>query len=394
MPRNGTGTYLLPSGINPVSDGTVISASWANPTLTDIATAITQSLPRDGQAPMTGTLKLADGSVSSPGIAWNSDGATGLFRPATSTLGFTAGGVEQARFTSGNLLLGSTSNTGEKLQVTGAVKLTGAVNVTGTLSGSSTATFSSSVTAPTFIGALAGTSDRGLALTVQDTRAVAVTPSGSGPVARFDFKANTTDGLSDGGTYHATMTVQQYSDATGGGTRQLGFTDADNLWLRGSGTSQSGFGPWKLLLNSANYNNYAPTLTGSGASGTWTINVTGNAGTATTASTATALANFTIGGRDNTDINLRTTSGIYAIDSGASNQFASGGYNSVFVARNLDTGLQIGGGHANDNLYFRGWSSNGATFTPWRTVIHSGNISNQTVSKAAKLQLEIGRAHV
>jgi len=42
-------------------------------------------------------------------------------------------------------------------------------------------------------------------------------------------------------------------------------------------------------LNSSNYTSYAPSLTGSGASGTWGINVTGNAATATTASSANAL---------------------------------------------------------------------------------------------------------
>jgi hypothetical protein len=34
---------------------------------------------------------------------------------------------------------------------------------------------------------------------------------------------------------------------------------------------------WKTLLQSDNYNSYAPTLTGSGASGTWGINITGSA---------------------------------------------------------------------------------------------------------------------
>lgn len=38
-------------------------------------------------------------------------------------------------------------------------------------------------------------------------------------------------------------------------------------------------------LHAANYNSYAPTLTGTGASGTWAINITGNAATATNLST-------------------------------------------------------------------------------------------------------------
>ena len=37
------------------------------------------------------------------------------------------------------------------------------------------------------------------------------------------------------------------------------------------------------VLHAGNFNTYAPTLTGTGASGTWAINVTGNAGSATTA---------------------------------------------------------------------------------------------------------------
>jgi hypothetical protein len=43
------------------------------------------------------------------------------------------------------------------------------------------------------------------------------------------------------------------------------------------------WGSWSTLLHSGNFNSYAPTLTGVGASGTWGIGITGNAATATTA---------------------------------------------------------------------------------------------------------------
>jgi len=55
MSRNGSGTYQLPAG-NPVVTGTTISSTWANNTLTDIATAITGSIAADGQTPITGAL--------------------------------------------------------------------------------------------------------------------------------------------------------------------------------------------------------------------------------------------------------------------------------------------------------------------------------------------------
>ena len=55
MSRNGSGVYNLPAG-NPVVTGTTISSTWANNTLTDMATAITGSIAADGQTPITGTL--------------------------------------------------------------------------------------------------------------------------------------------------------------------------------------------------------------------------------------------------------------------------------------------------------------------------------------------------
>jgi microcystin-dependent protein len=59
MPRNSQGLYTLP--LPPVVPNTLIEASWANPTLDDIASALTASIPRDGSAPMTGQLTLATG---------------------------------------------------------------------------------------------------------------------------------------------------------------------------------------------------------------------------------------------------------------------------------------------------------------------------------------------
>jgi hypothetical protein len=48
-----------------------------------------------------------------------------------------------------------------------------------------------------------------------------------------------------------------------------------------------------ILLTASNYNSYSPNLTGGGASGTWNINITGNAATATNAVTATNAQNAT-----------------------------------------------------------------------------------------------------
>jgi hypothetical protein len=62
MSRNGSGTYTLPAG-NPVVTGTTIASTWANNTLTDIASALTGSLASDGQTSMSGNLNLNSNKI-------------------------------------------------------------------------------------------------------------------------------------------------------------------------------------------------------------------------------------------------------------------------------------------------------------------------------------------
>lgn len=56
---------------------------------------------------------------------------------------------------------------------------------------------------------------------------------------------------------------------------------------------------WRTVLDSGNYNSYAPTKTGTGASGTWTISITGNAATATKFSTARTINGVSFDGTAN-----------------------------------------------------------------------------------------------
>jgi hypothetical protein len=57
MSRNGSGQYNLPAG-NPVVSNTTISSTWANTTLQDIGSALTQSIAKDGQTVATGNLPM------------------------------------------------------------------------------------------------------------------------------------------------------------------------------------------------------------------------------------------------------------------------------------------------------------------------------------------------
>lgn len=84
------------------------------------------------------------------------------------------------------------------------------------------------------------------------------------------------------------LALRSYSDASGGNDNLLMFNKSTigmRLWQQSFG-SATAYSSYADVLMTNNYNSYAPTLTGGGASGTWSINITGSAGSATTATTA------------------------------------------------------------------------------------------------------------
>lgn len=80
MSRNVSGTYSLYTPGNPVVPSTVITTTWANNTLSDIATALTDSLSRSGQGGMSASLGLAAGVIGAPGLSWTAETTSGLYR--------------------------------------------------------------------------------------------------------------------------------------------------------------------------------------------------------------------------------------------------------------------------------------------------------------------------
>jgi hypothetical protein len=63
MPYNGSGTYSLPAG-NPVVTGTAISSTTTNNTNSDIATALTNCMTRDGQSPPTENIPMGGNKLT------------------------------------------------------------------------------------------------------------------------------------------------------------------------------------------------------------------------------------------------------------------------------------------------------------------------------------------
>jgi hypothetical protein len=83
MPRDNNGIYTLPPNVNPVIANTEIAVAWANPTMNDLASAMTGSLARNGSSAMTGPLQLTDGTAGIPALSFTASPSTGLFRNPT-----------------------------------------------------------------------------------------------------------------------------------------------------------------------------------------------------------------------------------------------------------------------------------------------------------------------
>ena len=101
MPSDSNGVYSLPNGYL-ATTGDTIQASQHNPPLEDLASAMSLRLMRTGAAPMTGPLKLVDGSPSSPSVQFNSASSTGFY-VTPNGIGISVGGVKVAEFNAGGV---------------------------------------------------------------------------------------------------------------------------------------------------------------------------------------------------------------------------------------------------------------------------------------------------
>ena len=100
MSRNGSGVYSLVAG-NPVVTGTAISSTWANNTLTDIASALTGSLAADGQTSLTGNLNFGTNKATNLGDPTTAQDAVTLNYLNTQDVAF-GGNITAPTQTTGN----------------------------------------------------------------------------------------------------------------------------------------------------------------------------------------------------------------------------------------------------------------------------------------------------
>lgn len=167
------------------------------------------------------------------------------------------------------------------------------------------------------------------------------------------------------------------------------------------------WGNWYTLLHSGNYNSYSPTLTGTGASGTWGISITGNATTSTKSEYSRSLLGRSTSGNDYGTNSSDTVFAEWNTMSDNRWYLKATGYECrVAYSSNADT---VNGYHATDGRTFTGninWSGNwndtwsdGTNKHPWygfdhrypNTEAYSTTISDyfgMTIKTASTLRLD------
>ena len=140
-------------------------------------------------------------------------------------------------------------------------------------------------------------------------------------------------------------------------------------------TTIAGYGITDALTTS-NYNSYTPTLTGTGASGTWGISITGNAATATNATRAGHI----IGGlwSEKSTPNLLTAWNDWGSKSGIG--YGSFSYGIYSVAQDTTYQFLLGADALTDGLFFRRRNLNG--WGDWKVIA----FTDSNVASATKLQ--------
>ena len=162
---------------------------------------------------------------------------------------------------------------------------------------------------------------------------------------------------------------------------------SDEIYIGGATTQYK-------ALHAGNYTSYSPTLTGTGASGTWAISITGNAATTTTLQTARNIGDASFNGsvdivpqrityKDTRSTNFNPYGYIGVtlhLKQNSVDGLADGG--TYHGTLNLEHWSDPSGGNShqlaftdNNNIWLR-QSTSSTTWGSWNKILHDGNYNN------------------
>ena len=322
--------------------------------------------------------KLNNASSDSAFYAPTTAGTSGQYLKST------GGTPTWETFSKSTVGLGNVDNTADaNKNVLTATKFssTRKIELTGDTTGSDTKDGSSGWSIATTTKYITGTAETSTAL---------VAHPGDGKI-RYSYMVNNgTTGLFNAtNNANSIITISRFpvnSGTTSSFNSQIGLSSDTNVYYRCfNGTDLDNTTAWKKFLDSTNYTDYTVTKTGTGATGTWGINISGNATTATTATTSNSLkslARATNLDVDNTDDQYKnkvtymlaarsTTTGKPPAEGGVLNFGWDGDKWGAQLAISINT---------TPHLYLRG-NNNSDWDASWLTVLDSNNFNTYAPKK-------------
>ena len=218
------------------------------------------------------------GTIESMRLVPNSSSAAVLtvFGNATingTTTGTFSGVGTSLTLNAANLTTGTVPSA--RLTGTYAISISGNAN-TATSAGTATNQAGGSVNATT--GSFSGRVGQSISGFHAASKEVISTRTDSG---FFDWSAPTTaNGWPVNGSWHHLLSSTHVNDANYYAMQFSADFYSQNLYYRSTGGN--GATAWNKILHANNFNDYAPTKAGGGATGTWSISITGNSNTVTT----------------------------------------------------------------------------------------------------------------
>jgi len=164
---------------------------------------------------------------------------------------------------------------------------------------------------------------------------------------------------------------------------QIFISHAGNDLIFRGGWNGNAWQTWNKVLTNQNYNSYSPTLTGGNASGTWGINITGNAGSVTNGLTTSNYTSYApnisqlTAGYSVSNFDAIKAPGLYQYDgSMTSTPNGRANYRSIEIGSS-GRYSQIALPWDQDGMWFR--RQTGSDWSAWREVLHSSNYSSYAV---------------